>query len=61
MEEMHGSVKMRRDFKSKLTTPAARTALSVRHGGVSTRDQGAGDFTTHGSRVLDRRAHRLVK
>lgn len=59
MEEIKESIQMCRCFNNKLTTPAARAALSVRHGSVSTRDQGTGDFTTHSSRVLDRGTLRL--
>lgn len=46
-------------FKKKLT--ATRAALSIGHGGVSTGHQRAGDFATHGSRVLDRGTVELVQ
>lgn len=61
MEEINVNIKMCCIFKYELTIPAAWAALSVRHGSVSTWDQGAGDFTTHGSRVLDRGTLRLVQ
>lgn len=61
MEDVKESIQMRGCFDNKLTTAAARAALSVRHGSVSTWDQGAGDFTTHSSRVLDRGTLRLVQ
>lgn len=60
MEDTNGSIKMCGSFNNRLT-PAAGAALSVRHGSVSTWDQGAGDFTTHSSRVLDRGTPRLVQ
>lgn len=53
-------MKMSCILKYKLTTPAAWAALSVRHGRISAWDQGAGDFTTHSSRVLDSGMLRLV-
>lgn len=49
------------DMKNCLTRSASRAALSVWHGGVSAWDQRAGDFATHGSRVLDRRTLELVQ
>lgn len=61
MEEIRVNIKMCCILKYKLTTPAAWAALSVRHGGVSAWDQGAGDFTTHSSRVLERGVLGLVQ
>lgn len=54
------TMKMRCVFKYKLTL-AAWAALSVRHGSVRAWDEGAGDFTTHGSGVLERESLRLVQ
>ncbi len=48
-------------FKKRLTCSTARAALSVGHGGISTRDQRAGDFATHSSGVLDRGTIKLVQ
>lgn len=41
-------------FKEELTRFTAWAALAVRHGGIGTRDQRAGDFATHSRRVLEK-------
>lgn len=38
----------------KLTCSTARATLSIRHGGVGTGDQWAGDLAAYGGRVLQR-------